>query len=99
MLGDGCDISPSVQTSAAPSMAIAKMTKELPDTSVASPLSSLERIDMAAVWVQAIWMASAASISSLGAAAVIIARAAFMAVWEIVPKGDRGLSGILCVRP
>jgi hypothetical protein len=44
---------------------------------------------MAAVCVQAIWMASAASISSLGAAAVIIARAAFMAVSDIVPKGER----------
>ena len=57
--------------------------------SVPNALSSLERIDMAAACVQAIWMASAASISSLGAAAVIIARAAFMAVSDIVPKGER----------
>src|SRR5271154_570938 len=44
---------------------------------------------MAAVCVQAIWMASAPSISSLGAAASIIASAEFMASSEIPPQGER----------
>ena len=44
---------------------------------------------MAAVCVQAIWTASAASISSLGAAASTIASAAFMARSEIPPQGER----------
>ena len=44
---------------------------------------------MAAVCVQAIWTASAPSISSFGAAASIIARAALMWVSEMVPKGER----------
>ena len=44
---------------------------------------------MAAVCVAAIWTASAASISSFGAAASIIASAAFMESSEIPPKGER----------
>src|SRR5277367_5144928 len=44
------------------------------------PLSSLARIAIAAVCVQAICTASAPSISSFGAAAATIASAAFMAV-------------------
>src|ERR1700687_1444757 len=44
---------------------------------------------MAAVCVQAIWTASAASISSFGAAASIIPSAAFMASSEIPPQGER----------
>ena len=49
---------------------------------------------MAAVCVQAIWTASAASISSLGAAASIIASAAFMESPEIPPKGERAAACI-----
>ncbi len=44
---------------------------------------------MAAVCVQAIWTASAPSISSFGAAASIIASAAFMESSEIPPQGER----------
>ena len=44
---------------------------------------------MAAECVQAIWTASAPSISFFGAAASIIASAALMVVSEMVPKGDR----------
>ena len=44
---------------------------------------------MAAVCVQAIWTASAPSISSLGATASIIASVAFMESSEIPPKGER----------
>jgi hypothetical protein len=48
-------------------------------------LSILARIDIAAAWVHAIRMASAPSISSLGAAASTIARAALIAVSENGP--------------
>ena len=44
---------------------------------------------MAAVCVQAIWTASAPSISSFGAAASIIASAAFIDTSEMPPKGER----------
>ena len=44
---------------------------------------------IAAVCVQAIWTVSPPSISSFGLAPAIIASAAFMAVSEIVPKGER----------
>ena len=47
---------------------------------------------MAAVCVQAIWTASAPSISSFGAAASIIASAALMESSEIPPKGERARS-------
>ena len=57
--------------------------------SVAKPLSNLARINIAAVWQQAIWTVSAPSSSSAGAAASIIARAALIWVSEIVPKGAR----------
>ena len=44
---------------------------------------------MAAVCVQAIWIASAPSISSFGAAASIMASAAFKAISEIPLYGNR----------
>jgi hypothetical protein len=43
---------------------------------------------MVAACVQAIWIAKAASISSLGAAASIMASAAFMAISEIPLQGN-----------
>ena len=49
---------------------------------------------MAAVCVQANWTASAASISSFGAAASIIASAAFTESSEIPPKGERAAACI-----
>jgi hypothetical protein len=57
--------------------------------SVPNPLSSLARTAIAAVCVQAIWRASAPSISSFGAATSIIARAALIWVSETVPYGER----------
>jgi hypothetical protein len=57
--------------------------------SVAKATSSLARTAMAAVCVAAIWAASAASISSFGFAASIIASEAFMESSEIPPKGER----------
>ena len=49
---------------------------------------------MAAMCVHAIWTASAPSISSRGAAASIIASAAFMESSEIPPKGERAAACI-----
>ena len=59
-----------------------------------SPLRSKSTIQLgedrhSGCGVQAIWTASAPSISSVGAAASIIARAALTCVSEIVPKGER----------
>jgi hypothetical protein len=61
--------------------------------SVAKATSSLARTAMAAVCVAAIWAASAASISSFGFAASIIASEAFMESSEIPPKGERHAGG------
>src|ERR1700730_14764537 len=57
-------------------------------------MSSLARTAIAAVWVQAIWTASAPSISSLGAAASIIASAAFIESSETPPQGERAAACI-----
>jgi hypothetical protein len=53
------------------------------------PDPNLANTDIAAVCVHAIWIARAASISFSGAAASIIASAAFMAVSEIPPQCSR----------
>jgi hypothetical protein len=50
---------------------------------------SLARTDIVAACVHAIWIAKAASISSFGAAASIMASAAFKAISEIPPHGNR----------
>src|SRR5260370_28703685 len=56
--------------------------------SVPCPPPSLARTDIVAAWVHAIWIAKAASISSLGAAASIMASAAFKAISEMPPHGN-----------
>jgi hypothetical protein len=57
-------------------------------------MSSLARTAIAAAWVQAIWTASAPSISSLGAAASIIASAPFIESSETPPQGERAAACI-----
>jgi hypothetical protein len=56
-----------------------------------SPLAAVatSKPDMAAVWAQAIWTVKAPSISSLGAAASIMANAALTAISEMPLPGRR----------